>query len=116
MRKILEDLIFIGSVEETYKLFGKEWTLKTLTSDEILTAASSTSEYDALARINAIKIAQLSRSVVKVDGLELKDVNEKIEFLGKMQQPLVDLLYSKYEELQKKQDESLKEMDSDIKN
>lgn len=116
MRKALEDLIFVGNLKETYKLFGKDWTLKTLTSDEQLSATSSTRDYDNVSRINALKLALISRSLIEVNSIELKDINEKIEFLGKLQQPIIDLLYEKYAELQRKQDETLKEMEDDIKN
>lgn len=116
MRKILEDLIFIGTLKETYKIFGKEWTLKTLTSDEKLQATSSTGDYDNVSRINALKIAFLARALCEIDGVELKELKEKLEFLGNLQQPVVDMLYIKFDELQKKQDESLKEMEEDIKN
>lgn len=116
MRKILEDLIFVGVVKETYKIFGKDWTLKSLTSDEQLQATSSTGEYDNVSRINALKIALVSRALCEIDGVELDDVSEKITFLGKMQQPVVDMLYSKYTDLQSKQNDALKEMGNDIKN
>lgn len=116
MRKILEDLVFIGVTKETCKLFGKEWTLKTLSSEEILSATASTADYDNLARINALKRATLARAIIELNGVELKDIPEKIEFLGQMQQPLIDILYGKYEELQKKQNDALKEMEVDIKN
>lgn len=116
MRKILEDLIFIGTNKQTYTIFGKEWTLKTLTSDEQLQATSSTSDYDNVSRLNALKIALLSRSLCEINGTELEDISEKIQFLGKLQQPVVDMLYVKFKELQAKQDSELKEMSADIKN
>lgn len=116
MRKVLEDLIFIGTVKETFTVFQKEWVFKTLTADEQLQATVSTGEYDNVSRINAIKIALLARSLCEVNGTELNDINEKIKFLGQLQQPVVDMLYVKYRELQDKQDQELKEMGNDIKN
>lgn len=119
MRKVLEDLIFVGTLKETYKLYQRDWTLRTLSSDEQLQAASTTREYDNLSRVYALKIATLSRSIVEVNNVELNDVGEKIELLGKMQQPIVDLLYEKYTDLQKKQDEALKDLNQggdEIKN
>lgn len=116
MRKALEDLIFVGSVKETYKLFNRDWTLKTLTADEQIQATSSTRDYDNISRLNALKVALVARSLTEVNGVELKDISEKIEFLGALQQPLIDMIYEKYLELQKKQDESLKGMGEEIKN
>lgn len=118
MRQILEDLIFIGNLQETYTLFNKKWTLRTLTSDEQLQVTDSTSSYDSLSRLQAIKIASLARSIVEIDNVELKDLGEKLDFLRKLQQPIVNILYEKYTELQKKQDEEFKSLTlgEDIKN
>lgn len=113
MRKALEDLIFIGDIKETYRLFGKDWTLKTLTMDDQLKATSSTRDYDNVSRLNALKVALIARSLIEVNNNELKDLSEKIDFLGKLQQPLVDLLYEKYTDLQSKQDEALKLMNEE---
>lgn len=116
MRKILEDLIFIGEVKETYTVCGKQWVLKTLTSEEQLTATASTRDYDNISRVNALKRAYLARSIIEVDNIPLRDINEKIEFLGTLQQPIIDLLYDKYLDVQKKQDEELKDFEDDLKN
>lgn len=116
MRKVLEDLVFIGEVKETYKVVGHEWTLKTLTSEEQIAATDSTRNYDNVSRINALKTAVLARSIVELDGIVMKDFRENIEFLGTISQPIIDLVYDKYLELQKKQDEELKNVDEDLKN
>lgn len=116
MRKSLEELIFVGTLKKSYKLFGKEWTFKTLSSDEQLQATSSTGDYDNISRMSAFKIAVLARSLVEIDNIELTDVREKIELLGKMQQPVIDMLYNRFTELQNEQDKALREMDSEIKN
>lgn len=115
MRKILEDLIFIGKVEKDYTVFGKQWTLSTLTSDEQLEATSATASYDTLARVNALKIEILARSLKKIEGVELNDIAETSEFVGKLQGPVINALFSKYEELQKEQDDALKDLE-DLKN
>ena len=116
MRKILEDLIFEGEIKETYKIYGKTWVLKALNADEQLAATSSTKSYDNVARIPAIKIAVVSRALKSVNDIELSDLTEKIEFLGKLPPQVVDALYEKYLELQKKQKDSLDEMESELKN
>lgn len=115
MRKSLEDLIFIGRIDKTFNVFGKKWTLSTLTSSEQLEATSATDGFDTLSRVPALKIAILARSVKKVEDIELNDVKENSEFIGKLQMPLINELFSKYEELQREQDDALKNLD-DIKN
>ena len=116
MRKILEDLIFVGELKETYKVYGKTWVLKALNADEQLAATSSTKSYDNVARIPAIKIAVVARSLKSVNNIELNDLTEKIEFLGSLPPQIVDALYEKYLELQKKQKDSLNEMETELKN
>lgn len=115
MRKVLEDLVFIGRVEKEVPVFGKKWTLTTLTSDEQLEATSSTGNYDTLARVNALKIEILARSLKKVENVELDGLAEASEFVGKLQTPVINALFAKYEELQAEQDESLKDLE-DLKN
>lgn len=115
MRKALEDLIFIGRIQETYKIFGKNFTLSTLTSSEQLEATAATDGYDTLSRVNALKIEILARSLKKVEDIELNDVAEKVEFIGKLQMPIINELFAKYEELQKRQDDALKDL-NDLKN
>ena len=56
MRKILEDLIFLGVTGDTVKLYGKEWKLQSLSADEHLAATNATAEYDTLSRIFALKM------------------------------------------------------------
>ncbi|MNJ90215.1 hypothetical protein D3C87_78090 [compost metagenome] len=115
MRQSLEDLIFIGKIEKPFKVFGKNWKLSTLTSNEQLDATSATDGYDALSRVNALKIEILARSVKQVETTELNDIAENVEFIGKLQMPVINELFSKYEVLQREQDSALKDLD-EIKN
>lgn len=115
MRQSLEDLIFIGKIEESFKIFGKTWKLSTLTSNEQIDATSATDGYDALSRVSALKIEILARSVKQVETTELNDIAENVEFIGKLQMPIINELFKKYEALQKKQDDALKDLD-EIKN
>jgi len=115
MRKVLEDLIFIGAVKETVNLFGKQWALETLSSDQQIEVMTVTGNYDTLTRIYAIKLEILARSLKAVDDIPLTDVKENLEFIKKLQQPVVNKLYDEYEKIQQKQTESLKEID-EVKN
>lgn len=115
MRKALEDLVFVGKIEESFKVYGTDFTLATLTSNDQLEATSATDGYDTLSRVNALKIEILARSVKKVGTVELNDVAENVEFIGTLQMPIINELFTKYEELQKKQDSALKDL-NEIKN
>ncbi|MFW6014950.1 MAG: hypothetical protein ACOCRK_00770 [bacterium] len=116
MKKELQDLVFIGRIEETVKVLGKEWKMVTLNSDEHLGATNNSGKYnDTLSRLYAMKIEFLSRAIKSVSGIPFDDVDEAKEFLSEAQPTLVNRLYDKYEELQQKQNESLKDLD-EIKN
>lgn len=115
MRDSLLDLIFLGKIEKDFKVFGKNWKLTTLTSNEQLDATSATEGYDTLSRVNALKIEILARAIKKVENTELNDLAENVEFVGKLQMPVINELFMKYEELQRSQDDSLKNLD-DVKN
>ena len=81
-----------------------------------MAATSSTKSYDNVARISAIKIAVVARSLTEVNNIALNDLTEKVEFLGSLPPQVVDALYEKYLELQKKQKDSLNEMENELKN
>lgn len=115
MRKILEDLIFIGAAEDTILLYGKKWKLNTLTSQQHLDATSATSGYDTLSRIYALKMEILGRSLKGIDDIILDNEGETIEFVKKLQPQIVNKLFDEYEKLQQKQNESLNDLD-EIKN
>lgn len=115
MRKDLEDLIFVGQLEETFKMFGKTWKIRTLTSEEQIEATASTAGYDNLARINALKIEILGYALTQIDNVELNDPEETVEFIKKLPTTVVNSLFAKYEELQDRQDKVLEELD-ELKN
>ncbi len=115
MKKILEDLIFLGAVQEEVSLLGKKWKMQTLNSEEHLSATSSTGDYETLSRIYALKLEILCRSLKAIDGIQLDDESETFEFVRKLQPPIINKLYEEYEKLQQKQNDSLRNID-DIKN
>ncbi|AEO93441.1 gp181 [Bacillus phage G] len=115
MRKSLEDLVFVGRIEESFKVYGNDFVLTTLTSSEQLSATAATDRYDNLSRVNALKIEILARSMKKVGDIELNDLQETLDFVGTMQMPMINELFGKYEILQKKQEEALKDL-NELKN
>jgi hypothetical protein len=115
MRKIFEELIFVGRIEKEFDLYGHKWLLSTLTTEEQVEATASTGGFDNISRVNAIKMQFLSKALKSVDGHKMLDANESYELLGKMQYPVLNSLFEKYEELQQEQDDTLKSLD-EIKN
>lgn len=107
MKKALQDLIFLGRVEDTFKVMGKDWKMHTLNSSDQLQATASTAEYDNLARVQALKVAILSRALDSIDDEPIGNVGETRAFLNQLQTNIVFTLYEKYEELQEKQTDAL---------
>jgi hypothetical protein len=115
MRKVLEDLIFLGAVEEEVKAFGKSWKMRTLSSKDHLDATKETGNFDTLTRIYALKMENLGRALQSVDGVTFVDKNESLELVKQMQPIIVNKLYEEYETLQKKQNTSLENLE-ELKN
>lgn len=115
MRKIFEDLVFLGKLEKDVKLYGKIWTFTTLTAEEQVEATAVTGQLEPIARINALRVQLLARSLRKIDGNEIVDKEEALEIVRSLQFPIINALYEKYEELQSEQEKSLKNID-EIKN
>ena len=115
MRKIFEDLIFVGKIDKEFDAYGRKWLLATLTTEEQIDATASTGNLDTISRVNAIKMQILSKSLKSVDGHKFLDSGETLDLLSKIQYPLLNTLFNKYEELQQDQDDALKNLD-EIKN
>ena len=115
MRKILEDLIFLGRIEDEVTILGKKWKLATLTSEEYVETTNNTAHYDTISRIYSLKIEILSRALKGIDDIVLDDAAETLELENKLQPALVNKLYEKYEEMQIKQNSSLEDL-TEIKN
>ena len=107
MNKALNDLIELGSTKKEIKAFGKKWAMHTLSSKDQLAAANSTSEYDTLSRVVALKIAIISNAVTTVDGQSLGNKSERRELFGKLPIPVINHLYNEYEKLLDSQNDAL---------
>jgi hypothetical protein len=115
MRDIFNDLVFLGRIEKEVKLFGKKWTLSTLTAEQQVEATAATSDLEAIARVNALKIQILSKSLKKINDIEFIDEREALEVVSGLQLPVVNALFTEYESVQREQDEKLKDLD-ELKN
>lgn len=116
MRKILEDLVFSGYIENTVEIHDKTWRLRTLTSEQNLSAINAMTAYtENLSRIYAMKIEVLGRALKEVNGIIIEDVEEGIEFIKNLQTPIVNKLYDEYEKLYADQQKSLGETE-ELKN
>lgn len=111
MNKALKDLIALGRSQKTVEVFGKSWKLHTLDAQDQLLATNSTSDYDNLSRVMALKVAILAHAIDSVDGEPLGNAGESRELLNKLQVPLINRLYNEYEKLMDIQDDKLRDLD-----
>lgn len=110
MSKVLNDLIELGSAKKDVKAFGKTWKMHTLNIKDQLTATNSTSDYDTLSRVVALKVAIVANAVDSVDGQSLGNKSERREIFGKLPIPIINHLYNEYEKLIDSQNEKLNDL------
>lgn len=108
MNKALESLVFLGYTEKEVVLRGTTWKLRVLTAQENLDIMKDTSVYDEmLSKTYAFKIETLGRAIQQVDGISIQDTAEGLEFIKKLQIPMVNKLYDEYSKMFEEQNELL---------
>ena len=111
MNKALKSLISIGRAEKDIEIYGRVFHIHTLDMHEQLLATNSTSEYDNLSRILAMRIAILSYAVDSIDGEDLGNNSEIREIFSQLQVPLINKIYNEYEKLADQQAEDLRKLE-----
>ena len=120
----LEELVSLGSTAETTEVFGMKITLKVLNAGQRERILEETGHLEPLSRGQALIISTLATSIIAIDNQKLQYVpeddkepvtREKLieqnkKTLSKCQQPVVDYLFSKYEELRTRQEEAIEEL------
>lgn len=113
MNKALSELIELGSAKKNIKAFGKTWRMHTLDTRDQLSATNSTSEYDNLSRVVALKVAIISNAIDAVDGQSIGNRSERREAFGKLPIPIINHLYNEYEKLLVEQNDKLEKLTED---
>mgnify|MGYP007070295490 CR=1 FL=1 len=111
MNKALKNLINMGQTTAEVTVYGSKWKMHTLDSQDQLVATNSTSAFDDLSRVLAMKIAILSRAIDSVDGEPLGNAGEAREALSKLQASLIHKLYDEYDKLIEQQNTKLKQLE-----
>lgn len=111
MNKALKDLISIGKKSKDVEVYGKTWSMHTLDTQDQLSATNSTSDYDNLSRVMALKVTILSRAIDTVDGEPLGNAGEARELLSRLQVPLINKLYDEYDKLVTAQNDELNKLE-----
>lgn len=116
MKKSLEELVFLGYTDKEFEILGKIWKIRIMSAEESLEAINAIKEYDdALARTYAYKIQILGRAIKEVNGILIETQEEGLEFVKKLQNSIVNILFEKYSEFAKEQSDLLSNKE-EIKN
>jgi len=123
MANPIEELIFFNKLTEEIAIFGKKVKWHTLDGDEFISSLQSTPSFDDYTRLNLLKIEKLARAIDSIDGHtwlelipqdkrdEMKPVEKARETIRKWQRNVIDYFYFKYEQLEKKANEALGELE-----
>jgi hypothetical protein len=116
----LEQLIYLGSIEDSKTVSGFQFDVRTLTGKEQNDVWMSVSFLNGDTKFFVIKVALLSRAIVAVNGRNLdvlykgRDFRELtkeqrcIKVVESWQQPLIDELYEFYTELLERSRKAIK--------
>lgn len=111
MNKALKNLINIGNTSKEVEIFGSKWHMHVLNAQDQLVATNSTSAFDDLSRVLAMKIAILARAIDSIDGEPLGNAGEAREVLSKLQASIVHKLYDEYDKLVEHQNDKMKKFE-----
>lgn len=111
MNKALKNLISLGKTSKEVEIFGCKWKMHTLDTQDQLAATNSTSAFDDLSRILAMKIAILARAIDSIDGEPIGNAGEARETLSKLQASMIHKLYDEYDKLVEQQNDKMKKLE-----
>lgn len=75
LKAALEKAKKVGLVEEAVTVAGCQIVLRSLTPDEYEAISEEGKDLEELAYLNAFQIGHLARSIVEIDGVDLRDVD-----------------------------------------
>lgn len=108
-------LLFVGKVSRSFEVLGQRIELQSLDSDTLSDLAAQCSGLDVLARERRYSILSVTHSLTQVGGYTFKTFEERRQFVGKLQQPVLDLFIGHYLTLREDQKRLVEEKLADIK-
>lgn len=111
MNKTLKNLINLGTTSKEVEVFGSKWKMHVLNTQDQLVATNSTSQFDDLSRVLAMKVAILSRAIDTIDGEPIGNAGEAREMLAKLQAGMVHKLYDEYDKLVEQQNDKMRKLE-----
>jgi hypothetical protein len=124
----IDELALIGKLSDNAQVFGKKFTWHTLDSDEHISASAASALWDHSTRDHVMKVEKLARAIDTIDGVpfsqlltkEEKDRNvspltKARECISRWQRAVTDTVYSKYQEMENRQMEQVRELEKNGK-
>ncbi len=107
MRKELEQIIFLGKLTDTIEIFGKVWTLQTMTFAEQADVVRKLNSTDDATNILSMKKQVIKKALISIDDIELNNEDEKEEFIDQLPVAVIDALFGKYDDMSKQLNDSI---------
>ena len=109
--QIIDDLINVCHGEKTFEHFGRKWGFRTINSQEYLDALQLiANENGDAARVYAMQIDILRKSLVSIDGVMISD-DDKDKLLSNVTPTIVNVLYQDFEDMRREKDAQLFSID-----
>ena len=120
----LHEFIMMGRIAEEVDVFGKKVRMRVLNAGQRRDILQETGHMDGVTRVHQMQIATLARAIMSIDGIRLeykpekadepitieKTIEQTKKYLVQAQQPVIDHLYDKYNELMEKQSQQVEEL------
>ena len=120
----LEDMVKLGRLSDDVEVFGMKFRMRVLDAGDRLEMYQETANLEPIARGQAIMIDTLARAILAVNGQPIqyapktkeepitreKLLEQNKTTLSECQQPVLELLYSEYENIRKWQEDIIGEL------
>lgn len=114
--KAMMKMITDGMYPFEFELLDNKFSGSVLNEDEILEIVRATNGYDAMSKFPLMKKETLARAIKKVNGDALPSIADCANFLGKLPDIIVDMMYLEYERFKKIRDLKIEQIMIDLKN
>lgn len=108
-------LIFVGKLSRVFEVLGQKVEFQTLDSQTLSEIAGQCSGLDVLARERRYSILSVAYSLARIGNYTFTKLEEKLNWVGRLQEPVLDLFVGHYVALRKEQRRLVDERADEIK-
>ena len=117
--KMIKELIFMGNLTKEVKVGSYTFLLQTLTEERQRVLVSRIMRMNDQEKIAYAKVYTVAEAVIKINDFSINDIAKnmfpeeenveisKINFFGRLQATIIDLIFEEYEKLLKKSKEEI---------